>query len=525
MGTFIKYFKLVTLLATLLVASCSQITEREESVLDEEFGLIETKADSASIRDGSEEAKAVLGMANKILTTEQDANDFFSYLDTQMHRFAAENIVEYRKGADGVIGTEDDSQFLDLAVLDHVPYVGRTAMMGLFILAKESGLFNPDLECGNVMGNKDPTVLNTNAHFIELENSKCTYFSGSVSIDLARNVSSKYYSLRFFDNIVRVEGSLKLVGLRGTTENLRALKEVGSLIMIGLNKYRPLKISTTLTFPVLTKADTIDLLASNIPEQPWGGMFNSLVEVKSLNIYSHTKNDAFIGLQNLQSISTLISNIQIPVLENITTAYKIDVAASYPIFPFPNLITVTTLSMLGIASNSSFSNLETAGTLIINASASTFEKLESVDSLDLHFTTSSWTGMNNLRSVEHISLVSAHQESHGLTQVIACKGLTVNLGTVSNSLLENLELIDGNLFYKLYGSNKITGLNKLEIVEKNFKLDISKPLLSFDGLEALDSIGGDIRLVIKGQNRIPDVIEDFLNQIERFSGKLFFNEG
>lgn len=89
------------------------------------------------IRLGSVEADAILEVANEsdFETLDDDVG-----LDVR----AAENIIEYRKGDDGQLGTESDRTFDDLYELDEISYVGPHAFELLLDYAEDGDYVDED---------------------------------------------------------------------------------------------------------------------------------------------------------------------------------------------------------------------------------------------------------------------------------------------------------------------------------------------------------------------------------------------
>jgi hypothetical protein len=80
----------------------------------------------------SAERNAILDVANIATVEELDE-------DVPLDSRAAENIVEYRDGADIMFGTTDDNLFDDLFELDAISYVGDTALDNLLAYAYSAG--------------------------------------------------------------------------------------------------------------------------------------------------------------------------------------------------------------------------------------------------------------------------------------------------------------------------------------------------------------------------------------------------
>jgi phosphatidylserine/phosphatidylglycerophosphate/cardiolipin synthase-like enzyme len=96
-------------------------------------GFATGKADSA-LSPESAEAAAVLALVNDP-AVDLDTLDF----DAALHKTAATNIIGHRNGADGLVGTEDDDSFDDLAELDAIKFVGPVALTQLLDYAIAHG--------------------------------------------------------------------------------------------------------------------------------------------------------------------------------------------------------------------------------------------------------------------------------------------------------------------------------------------------------------------------------------------------
>ena len=87
---------------------------------------------------GAERDAAILALVNDPATT-------FELLDVDvaLDRRAAENIIAYRDGADGVNGTADDRLFASIEELDMIPYVGPAALDAMAAYALANGYGGP----------------------------------------------------------------------------------------------------------------------------------------------------------------------------------------------------------------------------------------------------------------------------------------------------------------------------------------------------------------------------------------------
>jgi 5'-nucleotidase len=121
-------------LCTLFAPACAAPHEPQGDdpldAVDDDFGT--GKA------DGLADACPVLKLANTAdFTTLDDAE--------KLNKLAAENIVEYRAGMDGELGTLDDAWFADMAELDAISHVGKKALERL-----EDYVADQEIECGEV---------------------------------------------------------------------------------------------------------------------------------------------------------------------------------------------------------------------------------------------------------------------------------------------------------------------------------------------------------------------------------------
>jgi hypothetical protein len=127
-----KRLPFVLAFASLTACAVEAVEEdgREDSFVED------GKADTGGISPGSIEALGVLRVAN-----EQSA---IALREHGVGKNAAENIVAGRVGADDEIDTADDVEYVTLAQLDAVPFVGPIAFARLLAFAEELGyLANP----------------------------------------------------------------------------------------------------------------------------------------------------------------------------------------------------------------------------------------------------------------------------------------------------------------------------------------------------------------------------------------------
>jgi len=117
------------LLGIMVLAGCG--LESEEEGLDgpDESFLVDGKADTAGVVEGGYDARMILQIANRGSSRELTGR-------VRLPARVAENIVEYRKGDDGRLGTADDGWLDDLAELDAIPFVGPNAFRTLRAAAR-----------------------------------------------------------------------------------------------------------------------------------------------------------------------------------------------------------------------------------------------------------------------------------------------------------------------------------------------------------------------------------------------------
>src|SRR5262249_45137564 len=102
---------------------------------DDSF-LHDGKSDTGGITEGSPQGVGVLRVANELTRSQLDN-------PVALATKAADNIVTYRLGDDGVAATSDDQRFDTLAELDAVPYVGPIAFGLMLDYAQTRGWVVP----------------------------------------------------------------------------------------------------------------------------------------------------------------------------------------------------------------------------------------------------------------------------------------------------------------------------------------------------------------------------------------------
>ncbi len=121
---------LLALSPTLLLLLPACAPEESDPLDGEDDTFVSDGKTDSGIPEGSDEACAVLKLASlaDLETIDEDA---------AVHRWAAENIVAYRRGPDGQAGTEDDEWFNSLVELDSVRWVGKQTFDRLLAYATE----------------------------------------------------------------------------------------------------------------------------------------------------------------------------------------------------------------------------------------------------------------------------------------------------------------------------------------------------------------------------------------------------
>lgn len=128
--------RVISVLGLMLAAGC---TGGDGEEIDGEFDrhIVEGKADTGGVQEGTAEAAAVLHVASTFSRTELVG-------DVALAAKAADNIVAYRAGDDETPGTSDDETFETLAELDAIPFMGPIAFGKLLAYAQANDLVEND---------------------------------------------------------------------------------------------------------------------------------------------------------------------------------------------------------------------------------------------------------------------------------------------------------------------------------------------------------------------------------------------
>jgi len=126
------------LLPVLLLAACA--APPAEDARDDRF-LSGDKTDTGGLSDGTPQAFGVLAFVN--------AAGYDLLVDeVGLATSPAANIVNFRIGDDGLVGTYDDRSFASLAQLDDVPYVGPKVFAALLAYATDNGWVHAGADAG-----------------------------------------------------------------------------------------------------------------------------------------------------------------------------------------------------------------------------------------------------------------------------------------------------------------------------------------------------------------------------------------
>lgn len=160
-----KKWTLIAILSLVGVA-CAEATDSPDTDpaddRDASF-LVDGRADTGGIQEGSAEAQAVLTLVNTASFVVLDD-------DASLDRRAAQNIVDYRAGADQVEHTADDQTFETLVELDAIPYVGPVAFRNLLEFATRDGLEPTDVVVHGILeGSRDAELILAAANTLDYD--------------------------------------------------------------------------------------------------------------------------------------------------------------------------------------------------------------------------------------------------------------------------------------------------------------------------------------------------------------------
>ncbi len=178
-----------------------KITEQEEISLQEAHELLKIKEESTGngvfvqgVEEESKEAQAILAFVNEADFTTLDD-------DARMDKRAATNIVEWRNGADGVLGTSDDNLFETLAELDEVKYVGSRTFGRALGYALSNG-YSTDTYIYNADAERFVQVSMTTDWITEQHPSK----------DRSDTIIDRYTNHDYYDYILELDVDGNIIG-------------------------------------------------------------------------------------------------------------------------------------------------------------------------------------------------------------------------------------------------------------------------------------------------------------------------
>lgn len=447
--------------AASLLGACAEATDDSTTWPDAEFGIeADGKDDSFAIRPGSKEAEAVLSYVNQPLASDAAGAQFYDAINARLDRRAAVGIRDHRSGADGRFGTADDQRFADLNELDSVRWVGRTALMRLFELADEAGLFNrASVECSEFIQPSSVTSrghiyrFHTLASLLEVENSKCEIIRGTVEIRLQSTdlLPPSRRHLKNFEFIKVIEGDLVV----DATTNMEGadfdrLESVSGRLILRDGERRD---SHIFRFPSLTKADVIDIQRVGPTE------FGSLEESQSIVTQTPFVN-GFTALKSadglrVHGIAHKPNSVEFPALERVER------------------LTITRLNQYENSwtqvYEGGFPKLASAGELNIEHGVFgglTFPVLKEIDTdFTLSFTQEALKGFGALEIVGGSYVVGSSQLGTGvheglstLKRVEGTLRITENKGVHG---YDALEYLGGSVIINV-NSNELVGFGKVE---------------------------------------------------------------
>lgn len=126
-----RYLLTTLLVFSLFSTACSDATEPVETDGEYDTFLVDGKSDRYGITEGSLEAQGVLRVVNTLSFA-----DLNSFLDVR----AARNVIAYRSGPDGVLGTGDDRVINTLVQLDSISWFGPASFSRTYNYALENDL-------------------------------------------------------------------------------------------------------------------------------------------------------------------------------------------------------------------------------------------------------------------------------------------------------------------------------------------------------------------------------------------------
>jgi hypothetical protein len=500
------------LIAGSMLTACGETLENEQLPPDAEHGLetLDGKGDSFSVRPGTPEAEAVLRYVNQPITSAAEGAQFRDAIDTKLHATAAKNIAKFRAGSDAAFGTADDRTFADLAALDRVPYVGRTALMQLFELAEAAGFFTrASVDCADYVEHDryNNYVIDSYADLLEYENSRCTTVNGNLSFkiqgtDLLPPAARFVRNLRHLQTVngnVSIETTNHITGIE-----FQGLQAVNGKLSVRTSAGRV----HTVAFPALKTAD--DIYLANIKANP----FASLESSKKVELV----NADYTGFSTLKNVESLTFKQQ---------------EGTFPI-SFPALTAAGSIATSALSASSwqapniqftgSFEKLAKAGAITFthgNYAQLAFPKLIEVGQMYTANTTEPYAGMSALTHVATLGseldifnsgfhagpvalenvdsmTINTRQPIRGYDKLQTAEG---NLSLSTDAGLEgfnNLTSLGGTLnatLGRVRAQTNLSGFNKLTYIANLTVSSNQAPVSVGDFFKSLENVGGSLALV------------------------------
>ncbi len=304
------------------LVACGEATDTTDVSPDPEFGMetLDGKDDSFAIRPGSPEADAVVRFVNRPIADNTAGAAFVAELDARLYSTAAKNIGKYRAGADGNYGTADDVGFDDITTLDGIPFVGRSALMGLFELADAAGFFQrASVDCADFLAHDryDNYYLTSYADLLEVENSRCSSLKGNLYIEIQGTdlLPPAAREVRTLRHLRTIDGNLQVTATsHWNSIHFEKLETVsGNAVFRSSSDHRH-----TVEMASLKSAKTIDLTNVDV------ALFPKLVSNAER---IHIRDSDMTGFTGLKEANNLVMtrtgdgdwNVSFPSLEEVVT--------------------------------------------------------------------------------------------------------------------------------------------------------------------------------------------------------------
>lgn len=503
--------KLLSLfLAGSMLAACGETIDEPDLPPDPEFGLetLDGKDDSFAIRPGSPEAEAVVAYVNREIANDAEGVAFRDEIDTKLHATAAKNIAMFRAGDDGSFGTDDDRVFEDLAQLDAVRYVGRTALMQLFVLAEAAGYFQRgSLDCADYVDHDrwNNYTIDSYADLLEYENSRCTTIEGNLTIQISGTdlLPPAARSIRNLRHLRTINGELRIVtsdhfhsihfeSLESVTGMLRAESPEGrkhTLEFTALRSAKSLHLSAIQSslFPALEQNDQIELVDTDLEG------FTALKDAKLIEISQRARGSWNVSFPALTQVDALRFDV---ARRNAWTDPEVSFTGG-----FPKLKKGTSLEM----TNGIYTELA-------------FPRLTELEWLNTTTTVDPYVGMSKLARVGDLSSNRDQfaAEVHAGPAMLATVGglyVATDLPIVGYNALETAE---ANI--ALRTASGVEGFNALALMGGSIDVSAGQSGDEFN-LSGFNELS-DVRAILISANNAPVVIGPLFEKLENTQGRL-----